>query len=211
MISESLPYRLLVEGADDKHSIIPLMQRHNVNWDDTKEPMLYICDCGGFDPLVKSIKVSVKTYKRLGIIVDANSNLFQRWQQVINEFSQIGIEFPVSPDKEGTIVTGIFSDWKVGIWLMPDNQNKGELEDFLGKLVQSDDKCWSYSDEATKHAKQIGAKFSDKDFCKAKIHTWLSWQENPGLPFGTAITAKFLGANSPEAMLFVQWFKRLFS
>ena len=129
----------------------------------------------------------------------------------MNEFSQVEIKLPDSPDTKGTIVTGMFNDWKVGIWLMPDNQNKGELEDFLCKLVPKSDKCWPYSDEATKQAKKIGAKFTDKEFFKAKIHTWLAWQENPGLPFGTAITAKYFGVDSPEALMFVQWFKQLFS
>jgi hypothetical protein len=51
---------------------------------------------------------------------------------------------------------------------------------------------------------------SERKFPKARIHTWLSWQENPGLPFGTAITAAYLSHDSPEALKFVAWFKKLF-
>jgi hypothetical protein len=53
--------------------------------------------------------------------------------------------------------------------------------------------------------------FPDKLFIKARIHTWLAWQENPGLPFGTAITARYFGADSQEALKFVNWFNLLFS
>jgi hypothetical protein len=211
MIREASPYRLLVEGPNDKHSVIHLMKRHNVNWDDPNQAVPYVHDCGGFDLLVESIRVSIKSYHRLGIIVDANMDMYKRWEKVTNEFSKIDITIPESPNPDGTIITGIYTDWKVGIWLMPDNQQKGILEDFLSKLIPSDDKCWPYADEATKHAKQIGALFPNKALSKARIHTWLAWQENPGLPFGTAITAKYFQVDSHEAMKFAQWFKDLFS
>jgi hypothetical protein len=211
MIRESSSYRLLVEGTDDKHSVIHLMRRHGIDWDSLTAALPHVHDCGGFDPLLKSIRVSVKSYNRVGIIVDANMDVGRRWQQVMNELSEIDIALPGSPHKDGTIVTGMYTDWKVGVWLMPDNQNRGELEDFLGKLVPLDDKHWLYADEVTKQAQQMGAHFSDKLFSKARVHTWLAWQENPGLPFGTAITARYFGADSREALKFVRWFNLLFS
>jgi hypothetical protein len=211
MRRESSPYRLLVEGTDDKHSVIHLMKRHGINWDNSSDVIPHVHDCGGFDPLVKSIQVNVKSYKRLGIVVDANMDIEKRWQQVTNELSKTNITLPKSSNQNGTIITGMYTDWKVGVWLMPDNQNKGELEDFLSKLVPLDDKRWLYADEVTKHAKKIGAKFPEKLFIKARIHTWLAWQESPGLPFGTAVTAKYFGADSQEALKFVKWFNLLFS
>ncbi len=45
---------------------------------------------------------------------------------------------------------------------------------------------------------------------KAKIHTYLAWQEEPGKPMGQAITAKVLHAESETAKVFVEWIKRLF-
>ena len=45
---------------------------------------------------------------------------------------------------------------------------------------------------------------------KAVIHTWLAWQKEPGRPFGTAITARFLDPNVPEVDVLVAWLKRLF-
>jgi hypothetical protein len=78
MIREASPYRLLVEGPNDKHSVIHLMKRHNVNWDDPNQAVPYVHDCGGFDLLVESIRVSIKSYHRLGIIVDANMDMYKR-------------------------------------------------------------------------------------------------------------------------------------
>jgi hypothetical protein len=211
MRRESSSYRLLVEGVNDKHSVIHLMKRHGIDWDNSTDLLPHVHDCGGFDQLVKSIQVSAKSYERLGIIIDANMDIEKRWQQLTNELAKTNITLPESTDQNGTIITGMYTDWKVGVWLTPDNQNKGELEDFLSKLVPLEDECWLYTDEVTKRAKKIGAKFSDKLFIKARIHTWLAWQENPGLPFGTAITAKYFRADSKEALKFVKWFNLLFS
>jgi len=110
----------------------------------------------------------------------------------------------------GTISQGIYPDWKVGIWIMPDNKRDGKLENFLSTLVPVNDQCWDYAGKASTHAKQLGAKFPDKECLKAKIHTWLAWQETPGLPFGTAMTATYFRHDSPEALKFTEWFRRLF-
>lgn len=210
MIREDSPYRLLVEGPDDKHSVIHLIKRHGVDWDDLTEVLPCVYDCGGFDALLKSIAVSAKSYERLGIMVDANADLQERWTQVRNGLSKAGVILREPLDPTGAIVSGIYPDWRVGVWVMPDNQTTGELEDFLAKLVPAGDKCWDYAREATQHAREIGAKFPDRAFCSASIHAWLAWQKHPGLPFGTAITAKYFRVDSPEALKFTEWFKQLF-
>ncbi len=42
------------------------------------------------------------------------------------------------------------------------------------------------------------------------MRTWLAWQEEPGKPFGTAITARYLDADAPPAKALVDWMRRLF-
>ena len=56
----------------------------------------------------------------------------------------------------------------------------------------------------------MGAKFPKKYFSKAQLHTWLAWQAEPGMPFGTALTAACFASDTPKALDFVNWFKRLF-
>jgi len=53
-------------------------------------------------------------------------------------------------------------------------------------------------------------RFSDLAKPKAVIHTWLAWQEEPGKPLGTAITAKYLDAGVPEVNDFINWLRQLF-
>jgi len=211
MIREISPYRLLVEGSDDKHCVIHLVRRHGIDWDDPHVLLPYVHGCGGFDSLVASLSVSAKSYGRLGVMVDANTDLHHRWLQVKDALARAGVTLPGDPQSAGIVVPGMYADWRVGVWLMPDNQNQGQLEDFLCKLVPPCDKCWTYAGEAARRARELGAKFPDKSFSKANIHTWLAWQEPPGLPFGTAITAMYFGVDSPEALRFVRWFKQLFS
>jgi hypothetical protein len=99
---------------------------------------------------------------------------------------------------------------QIGIWLMPDNQRPGALEDFLGKLVPTEDATWSYADEAVQKARGLGAPCLAKDHGKSLLHTWLAWQEEPGLPFGAAMKAEVLRKDAGEALRFVGWFRRLF-
>ena len=212
MVTEHSPYRLLVEGPDDKHAIIHLMTRHGINWDSLESLLPYVDDCGGIDPLVESLGVFAKSgYKRLGVVVDANADIRARWHRIKSAFEKNStISLPQKPNGDGTVIPGMTPDSKVGVWLMPDNQSQGQLEDLLSKLIEAQDACWPHACEATRHAKKLGAKFPDKDFSKANVYTWLAWQETPGLPFGTAIKAKYFAADSPEALKFVDWFKRLF-
>lgn len=211
MKREDSPYRLLVEGRDDQYCVLQLMKRHNVDWDDVTAMLPHVHDCGGFDPLQASLTVSAKSYERLGIMVDADADVYHRWDQVKGELRKAGVALPDHPVSSGIIVPGIQSDWKVGVWLMPDNQNRGQLEDFLGRLVPANDRCWRHACEATRQAKELGAGFPEKIFSKASVHAWLAWQESPGLPFGMAITAKYFGVDSVEALTFANWFQRLFS
>jgi len=108
---------------------------------------------------------------------------------------------------------------KVGIWVMPDNQSTGCLEDFLQNLIGKDDKLHA-------HAKDFVAGLPEKRFLnnkepeesefnkihrsKAIMHTWLAWQEEPGKPFGQSITAHYLDPNLPLGQTFAAWLHKLF-
>jgi hypothetical protein len=43
---------------------------------------------------------------------------------------------------------------------------------------------------------------------KARIHAWLSVQEEPGKPLGQAITSRYLDGRRPEATSFFAWLQR---
>ena len=72
---------------------------------------------------------------------------------------------------------------------MPDNRSPGKLEDFARRLVRSGDEgLWDYAGQAASGSSSQGAKFAPKDQVKAHVHTFLAWQDVPGVPMGLAIT-----------------------
>lgn len=94
---------------------------------------------------------------------------------------------------------------------MPDNQrDPGKLEDLLRTLVPTGDTLYEHAEHSTDEAVGRGAQFAENDRIKATLHCWLAWQESPGLPYGTAIKAKFLNTDSPAAQKFMGWFRQLY-
>jgi len=209
-VSEKSPHRLLVEGKDDLHTVIHLLRRHDLDYDNPPQGLPYIHATDGYSPLLDALSVAAKSYKRLGVVIDADLNPKARWDEVRHRLKTVGIELPESSSAEGDVGAGIAGDWRVGVWLMPDNSQAGSLETFLSRLVPLGDACWPHAEASAKEAKKLGAKYPDKYFSKAHIHTWLSWQEEPGQPFGTAITAACFRTDTADAVAFVAWFKRLF-
>ena len=53
-------------------------------------------------------------------------------------------------------------------------------------------------------------RFTDFKKQKATIYTWLAWQETPGLPFGTALEAKYLNHNKEYLKPFLNWIGKTF-
>jgi hypothetical protein len=102
---------------------------------------------------------------------------------------------------------------KIGVWLMPDNQHRGMLETFLHHLVpESQQKLLDYASAATDEAKKdYAAPYKDCHKDKAVIHTFLSWMDEPGKPFGISFKNKSFDANLPLALNFIEWVKELFS
>jgi len=210
MVPEDAPNRLIVEGPDDQHSLLHLMRRHGVDWDNPGPQLPHVRDSGGYEKLLVSLEVCVRTYTRLGIVIDADVDPQGRWGEVNRRLETLGVALPQNPPSDGVVVNGIRPRTRVGVWLMPDNRQSGAIEEFLADLIPQNDCCWPYAEEASSEARRRGAPFPEKDFLKARIHTWLAWQKEPGLPFGTALTARYFRSESEPALRFVSWFRRLF-
>jgi hypothetical protein len=120
------PYRLLVEGSDDLHSILHLLLRHGFNWDDEATVRPYVDATGSIEKLLRVLPVTLKSsHERIGVVVDANSRLPNRWAQLRASAAAAGVQLPEVPDPVGTIVAGFRPDTQVGFWLMPDNTEPG--------------------------------------------------------------------------------------
>jgi hypothetical protein len=210
IVRSSAPHRLIVEGRDDQWSIIELTAKHGWDWHNPAAHYPYVEDAKGDTQALEALPLAVRSYRRVGIVLDADFAPERRWQSISDRLSGEGFAMPGQPDPAGTVVER--ADGKrLGIWLMPNSQSPGKLEDFLALLVPPGDRCWDWAGESTTQARRLGAGFPEPDFIKARIHTWLAWQEEPAQPFGTAIRAATFAHDAETARGFVAWMERLFS
>lgn len=86
------PNWLLVEGEEDKRVIPYLMEANGIPWKKQEEPA-FIRECGGYqniDSTLISTVLQKSGLQALGVIVDADDNLNERWKS-------IRIVFTISP------------------------------------------------------------------------------------------------------------------
>lgn len=207
----SHPAHLLVEGKNDRHVVWALCKQYNVPENFSVE--VPGSDVGGVDELIESIPVRLRIarLRALGIVLDADQNLHGRWMAVRRSIVDFGYEHvPEQPSSEGTIVSTEGRP-RVGVWLMPNNELPGMLENFVAYLISDGDtlatKAQSVLDSI--ETENIN-RYIPTHRPKAFIHTWLAWQENPGQPMGTSITARVLSNENPATLLFINWLMRLF-
>ena len=142
----------------------------------------------------------------VGILADANDDPQARWQAIADRLRDADITPPASPSVGGTIIEGTP---RVGVWLMPDNQSPGELEDFIAKMIPTDDPVWPLSEAYIDGIPESDRKFRAGKILRAKVHAWLAARERPR-PMGSAIGAGDLKLDVPEAQNFLDWLRALF-
>lgn len=216
---------LLLEGSDDCHVVMHLCVAHKV----PKEFCIYNCE--GHEEALSKLDELLR-YSRderpnvIGIVLDTdkpedNPSVTSRMDAVIDRLQKVCPDYEKheDPDRQGTIIPNIKGFPKIGIWLMPNNQDIGMLEDFLLNLAKAKAKTktcdyegsLNYAEECVDTAKSRNfTSFKETYRAKATIHTYLAWHKNPGTPFGTAIKAGTLATNNEPARQFTNWLTRLF-
>lgn len=202
---EQFKKKLLVEGNDDQHVIWALCEKFSIseNFD--------VVDCEGIENLLQQIPVRLKSSEiTLGIIIDADTQLQQRWESLQNIFKKWNFEVSDTFPKVGLILQNA-DNLKIGVWIMPNNELHGMLEDFIKFLIPEEDKLFP---EIGLFLAQIENdklhKYADIHQSKALIHAWLALQETPGTPMGLAITKKYLSTDNEKCSLFIDWLTTLF-
>lgn len=200
---------LMVEGRDDQEVVKHICTAFTLGRIDC------IYDYKGITNLIEGIGVRLKESDivSLGILVDADTNINSRWQSIADRLVNAGYSnVPSAPDIDGTLIippTGCLLP-KVGVWLMPNNVDSGILEDFLSSLIDEKNQLLVHAISSVASIPSGSRYFSSVKNSKALIHTWLAWQEEPGNPFGTAITAKSLDVSRGAATNFSGWLRRVF-
>ncbi len=222
---------VITEGKDDMYVFHHLLAHYGV-----PEGIIDFKHYDGITILLEVLPEQLRAsgLERLGIVVDADTDLTARWNSLKHILTKAGyLNLPDTPLPEGTIINQeglakiitqagdqmitqsgatIIQEGlpKVGIWIMPDNQLPGMLEDFVRFLVPENDPLWDKAKGCLDEIPEDLRRFSGTHFAKAHIHTWLAWQEKPGTPLGSAINQRYLKAEAAHAKLLIEWIKRLF-
>lgn len=202
-LSSTEPCVLLVEGESDKHVIQHLVSRVE------SPPCFSICVKKGVDKLLDSLgpELKVSGRKILGIVVDANDNPHARWDEIRQRLRSEGIKLPRKPDQAGTIIRNRI---RVGIWMMPDNGNHGELEDFVEELIPSSDPCWQRARDYIESIPETERKFPKSKTAKARVGVWFATRRRPGM-IREAFRIGDLSPSTRKALKLTSWLKELYS
>ena len=201
---DSAIYALLVEGNDDMHVVMHTCIRASI-------PEFKIDPKGDVGELLSSIPYEIEMGERavLGIMLDANDHPAGRWQAVGDRLRKAGIELPSFPQPEGVAIDPSKGLPRVGVWMMPDNESPGELEDFLKEMLPPNDAVWPLAQAYIEGIPMQHRKFQEGKRLRAQIHAWLAAGEDPRPP-GQAIGAHDLEVGGPLCVRFTAWLRDLF-
>ncbi len=98
-----------------------------------------------------------------------------------------------------------------GLWVMPDNQSEGMLEDWITMAVKNEELL------LLKHAMNIvkslpqPQKFKVIHRSKAEIATWMAWQRIPGQGLHTVIGENLISLESKPIMQLTNWLQHIYT
>lgn len=214
---------LIIEGHDS-WVLAELWEKHLPNpkglptKDDLKKKQFFK-PANGYDnvPALISATLKIEGLTNLGVIVDANDKgIGSRWDAIKNRLSdKFGMDVlaNLSLQPGGTVIREEGVSLTVGVWVMPDNQSNGYLEHFLESMLPPEGKIelWEYIRMALKELQsQKFCEFEEKNYQKALVRTWLAWQEEPGLSYGTALSKGYFNPNVEAVKPFLEWIENTF-
>jgi len=208
---------LLVEGIDDYHVVRNLCIARDIfpGKFEIKQANsdLNPDESGGVDKLLAAIPRWLLTsdLERLAIVLDADDKgPERRWEQIRGQLLRAKHE-KVSKDLPGnkTIELSLRAQTprsvRFSAWIMPDNESKGMLEDFVAKLMPEDDRMKPFVDGFINSIPEDKWLFKKPHRAKAWIRSWLAVQKEPGTPMGQAITARYLDTDREIVDSFLNW------
>lgn len=210
--------KIIVEGENDIHAITNLCMKRKMpppkGYANNRKYEKEFVEIGKSKiELLQKIPLILKEegLQNFGIVIDADSNFQKTWNEVKQVLSNAAIEnLPNDFPKKGLIIA-TKNQLKIGVWIMPNNTDAGYLEYFLQKLIADDDNLLPYINNTIDDLfeKKLN-RFSEIRRQKATMQTWLSWQKEPGHPFGTAILKSYFDINKPLANDFINWMESVF-
>lgn len=208
--------KLYVEGRDDENVVCQLLIRHGINATMGSTPRgdvhILVREAGGADKLLAAVPSILNLAEdSVGFVLDADGKTGRdgRWAAVSGRLREVGIEASSTISRTGFLAEHPRTGVRTGVWLMPDNDRDGTIEDLLLDLVASGDPLRELATEATDEAMRLDRRFPVPHRLKAIVHTWLAWQEQPGCAYGSAIHRRYFVHDVETALRFVNWVRSL--
>lgn len=153
----------------------------------------------------------------LAVVVDADYVQYNEgYQKTIEKFTEIVTPYGfslvqrVENQSNGLVFENSDGLADLGLWIMPNNQDEGMLEDFIKTCVSTTEQ--PLFDHAIQVIQDIPSKkFKDHDNSKAEVATWLAWQIKPGQGLYSAVKDSLLNPNHPLFQELAQWLKNIFT
>lgn len=151
------------------------------------------------------------TLKRLAAVVDADYAKGLGFQETLKQFQETAANYGFSlleNNSSGLIFKQ--DDLVFGLWIMPNNEKEGMLEDFIKTCIKSDEQA------LFNHASQTIQAISEPKFdtnihlTKAEIATWLAWQKTPSHGFYISVKDNLLQIDHDLFQELERWLKQIF-
>ena len=225
---------LLVEGQDDLHVVLQLYAK---TYGTPLVPDVFcIRNMGGDANLLAGMNYEIRNRNRgiVGVIVDADradetdqagDGSSRRWKMVADQLGAFGITDLQTGQAGGIIIPGkpdgaprlpdIGVPPRIGVWVMPDNQASGELEDFINKMIPPGITARllakDYIDRVLNEISPDDDKgrLQERKRLRGEIHAWLATRRQPR-HMGAAIEADYLNIDGELCRSFMAWLRRLF-
>ncbi len=196
---------LLLEGSDDCNIISKFCEDNTIRAD------FGFCNCGGDNQVLHKLNALLKKSdppEVIGVILDADQNIDERYQEIKAKVADF-YNLPKNMPKDGLVhlEKGLP---KLGIWIMPNNQDNGALEEFYLELATDIDTAFIDNTIQEAEKKELTS-FKSQHRKKAIMHTYFAWQDTPGMPLHAAINKIVLDNNAEIAHVFKGWLISLFN
>ncbi len=220
--------QLVVEGPNDYHAILHLLLKSGVfvtGLDDQTSP-LSIKALQGKQSLLDDMPERWKESGRtaIGYVLDADGYLQNdgslsgdppgctpTWQAISYRFQNLGVVDPLELKSDGFVGQISSNGPRIGVWIMPNNQAVGAIEEFLCSLTSPANALFIHARHATSQARtKHAAEFPEAHRSKAELACWLAWQEEPAMTYGQAMSAGKFDFQLEPANSFIRWIRRLF-